>query len=213
MKKVALPVVKGLPPKKVQDVWGEKFLPAIRYLSEELTSIGFVGPASWKQTHSIPFLLDVSDSVRVCLGLSRVGGVGVVSKFDSVAVVLSSTIYKNSLPTDPWQGGGGVREKWHDGYVACLTFSLSHLKWASVEQSTNPFWLMTVDADSELMPNATSWLLDFEALLFPVLTNLRTDVKLAEAMLGAINYVRPGWVKSDGPGFGRIHELVNALNR
>ena len=200
-------------PKKVTNIWGESFPAAIEVISQRLTTLGCIGPLSWSQSTSIPYLLDTSDSIRVVLSLSKCGGIGHTALFDGVASIWSKTIHDKTIASDPWNPIGYGYEKWHEGYVPCLVYRLAHLKWAESESTINPAWAMTLKSDGISEPTATAWLSDFESLLFPLLSKLKTDTDLAQAMLGAINYVRPSWVKSDGPGFVRIRELLVALNR
>jgi hypothetical protein len=200
-------------PQKVINTWGEKFPAAIEHISQRLTSIGWIGPLTWRQSSSIPYLLNTSDSIRVILSLSKCGGNANAALFDGVASIWSKSIHDKTIPDDPWSPIGHGYEKWHVGYVPCLTYRLSHLKWAEAESAINPAWAMTLESDESSEPNATAWLADFETLLLPRLLTLKSDGDLTQAMLHAINYVRPSWVKSDGPGFGGIRELLVALNR
>lgn len=200
-------------PKKVLSTWGNDFPAAFEFISQRLTGLGFIGPLTWSEVTSISFILDTSKSIRVVLSISKCGGIGNTALFDGVAVILSKTIYDKTIAGDPWSPIGSGHEKSHEGYKACLVYRLSHLKWAESESNINPAWAMTLESEGIPEPNATAWLADFESLLLPLLLKLKSDADLTQAMLNAINYVRPSWVKSDGPGFGRIRELLIALNR
>lgn len=200
-------------PKKVLSTWGKGFHAAFEFISQRLTRLGCIGPLTWSQSTSIPYLLDTSDSIRVILSLSKCGGDGNTALFDGVASIWSKTIHDKTIIGDPWNPIGRGYEKWHVGYVPCLVYRLSHLKWTESESAINPAWAMSLESEGISEPNATAWLADFESLLLPRLLKLKSDTDLTQAMLNAINYVRPSWVKSDGPGFVSIRELLVALNR
>lgn len=200
-------------PQKIVKIWGRDFPTAFDFVHQKLNALGFVGPLTWKHGTLLPFYLDVSKSIRVILSLSKCGGIGDTGLFDGVAVVMSKTIHERTISDDPWGPLGDGDEKWHEGYVACLVYRLAHLKWAEKESTINPAWAMTLSRNGTSELDATAWLHDFESLLLPVVLRLKTDADLTQAMLDAINYKRPDWVKSDGPGFGRLRELVGALNR
>jgi hypothetical protein len=200
-------------PKKVIAIWGEDSPAAFNYITQRLNTVGCVGPLTWRETYSIPYYLDTSESIRVMLSLSKCGGNGNTALFDGIAVVMSKSIHDRTIASDPWYPIGFGYDKWHEGYKPCLGYRLSHLKWVEKESTINPAWEMTLETNRTSKINAIAWLSDFESLLLPLLLNLKTDANLARAMLNAINYERPSWVKSDGPGFGRIQELYVALHR
>jgi hypothetical protein len=199
-------------PKKVINIWGENSPAAFEYITQRLTTLGCIGPLTWRHGTLIPYYFDTSDSIRVMLSLSKCGGNGNTALFDGDAVVMSKTIHDKTIASDPWNPIGSGYDKWHEGYVACLVYDLSHLKWAQKESAINPAWEMTLETNGISKPNAIAWFSDFESLLLPLLLNLKTDANLTQAMLNTVNYERPSWVKSDGPGSRRIRELLIALN-
>jgi hypothetical protein len=198
-------------PNKALKFWGKNSTTAIKLISQRLAALGFTGPLTWGHGTVIPFFLDTSETVRVVLSLSKCGGISDAALFDGVAAIWSKTIHDKTISSDPWSPIGSGYENWHNGYVPCLTYRLSHLKWAEKPSAINPAWAMTSEVTSQ--PNAAAWLSDFESLLFPFLMGLMSDSDLAQAMSAAIAYVPPTWVKSDGPRFVNIRELLLALQR
>lgn len=57
------------------------------------------------------------------------------------------------------------------------------------------------------------WLDDFKLLQMPMISWLSSDSALSDAIQGALEYRKPGWVKSDGPGFVWMKEKLAALLR
>jgi hypothetical protein len=198
-------------PKKIISRWGWQSKAALEMIVTHLSAIGFAGPLTWRHVNSFPFLFDVSETVRVIVSLSRCGGSLHNTLFDGVAVVMSKTIYTATIPSDPWASVLGGDENWHSGYTPCLTYHLSHFKWVQRQSQHNPSWVMT--SDEAVEGNANEWIRDFSSYLLPLLVKLKSDLDLESAMLDAIIYTRPTWVKSDGPSFVYLRELLGALQR
>jgi hypothetical protein len=198
-------------PQKNLKFWGADSILAIQALIDGVREREFFGPISWQSPGSISFLHDASDNIRIMLSVGRCGMEFGYGLFDSSLVVLSKTIFENTLPSDPWGRLLSDDEPWQNGFVPCLATSLAHLKWAESVGTKNPVWRMTTNPEVE--SNIFSWFADFDRLLWPTIARLKSDADLHRQLSAAINYRRPDWVKSTGPNFVFLRERLAALSR
>lgn len=190
--------------------WGENASTAFNFASDSLSHHGFSAPLTWKGKSLVPFSRDLTDKIRVIVSLSTFSLQDAVALFDSVAVLLSKTIFDLTMPGDPWHTNGSDVPAWHQGYKACLTIRLSHLKWAAANQPLNPHWLMALD-DCAQNQSVRAWYEDWKALQLPLLENLKCDADLEQLLGDSLRYVRPPWVLSDGPRFAQLPSLLDRL--
>jgi hypothetical protein len=192
-------------PKKIYNRWGEEAGEMFSFLADALQARGFRGPLYWKEAAMVPFAIDVTDKIRLFLTLSTAGGSQTETFFDSALIILSKRLAENTLPSEPWWAVHTEEE--FAGYLPCMVLRLSHMKWAAAPSDHNPAWVSS-------RAGAARWLEDFDALLRPVVKQLRSDYDLAKLMWDAIHYERPAWVLSDAPASAMFfRERFMALQR
>jgi len=198
-------------PKKILEKWGAVAEEGFAFVTEALQSRGFKGPLTWSHVSLIPYSIRVCDTISVDLSISSASGHNGVRFFDCSAVILSKTLNEKTLPSDPWPRWSLKDGKQREGYIPCMAISLAHLKWASAPSDSNPCWSFTL-ADTD-PPGLKSWLVDFDALMLPMIQRLSSDEELIKLMWEVIQYKKPHWVLSSKPSFAFFEALFMALQR
>lgn len=203
MKVVKLSVTQAA---KLVSEWGESGARQLEFLALRLRGIGFVGPLSFASISSIPYASDISDDLRVCIGVvRRIGDHEKFPFFDISVVLQSRLLYGLSKNDDIWMVGCDTKESWLKGYVSCLSMRLSNLKWAEIYLEKNPAWELSESGIEEA-------LLDLERLVLKRIRLVKSAHDLREYLLEAVKYRRPEWVKSSAPGIVGLKELISLLD-
>lgn len=192
-------------PDRTRRLWGDA-VAVFDFLAEGLNARGFDGPLTWAEESLVPFSKELGPTVRANLLLNLGGASASAPRVRCSVVLRSTTIQQLSGPADPWTPSQQLEtpSPWSEGAKACLTIALSHLKWCKAPSDVNPSWPLTSDGVSELLR-------DLDDLMMPMLDRLDSDEALEALLADALVRVPPVWVKSSGPRFAMLAQLLERL--
>ena len=192
-------------PAKTRRLWGDAIV-EFDTLAAALNVRGFQGPLTWKEESLIPFSKELCPTVRVTLQLNVSASSDGVPHVWCSAILQSKTIERLTRPDDPWVPSDLTEpaSPWMEGTKACLMVSLSHLKWCEAPSDINPSWPLTTSGVGALLK-------DLDKLMVPMLDRIESDDALEAVLVDALARVPPAWVKSSGPRFARLPQLLERL--
>ncbi|MDT8990659.1 hypothetical protein RQP54_07240 [Curvibacter sp. APW13] len=189
--------------------WGLKSAPAFDFVSAFMNGEGLNGPTTWREGAYVPYSATLSSTIKIMVGLSALSADNGYATFASSMVIYSKTIHDLAIAEKVSAVVPRVRGPF-SGFVPCLTIQLSHLKWCQQPSDVNPSWALSLQDDT-VRPNARVFTEDFNALMSPLLKDLKSDDDLRTLLRNCLPQSKPEWVKSDTPWFVDLPERLRLL--